>query len=58
MSPRDKATPEVLEQRRAAVDYGTGNGHTSHHPINIPDNDPQHPYGLEKLTPQQRALVG
>jgi hypothetical protein len=52
------AAAEVLEQRRAAVEYGTGNGHTSHHPINIPESEPEHPYGLARLTATQRALVG
>ena len=64
MSPKSKATPEVLEERRKAVYHNTGNGHTAHHPMGRPGNpkvwedDPETPYPLERLTPAQLKLVG
>ena len=62
MSPTSKATPAILEQRRLAVHYNTGNGHTAHHPVDslekLLGTEPQTPYSLSRLNAAQRALVG
>jgi hypothetical protein len=63
MSPKSKATAEVLEERRKAVYHNTGNGHTAHHPMGSPGRpkvweEPKTPFPLKRLTEAQRKLVG
>jgi hypothetical protein len=62
MSPKSKCTSKVLEQRRKAVYYNTGNGHTAHHPIDslakLEGAEPETPYDIGLLSDAQRALVG
>ena len=65
MSPIEKATPQVLEERRLCVELNTGNGHTAHHPMSVrgrnwPPEDqepPETPYPIERLSEAQRLLV-
>ena len=62
---REKATPQVLEERRLCVELNTGNGHTAHHPMSVrgrnwPPEDqepPETPYPIERLSEAQRLLV-
>ena len=69
MSPKSKATPEVIEERRKAVYHNTGNGHTAHHPLvtgmsgkenkdlSVPREGAPKWGGIESLTPEQLKLV-